>query len=34
MGLGGKPDLQTLLAGLGAGGKPQLSASVKRSVPA
>jgi hypothetical protein len=34
MGPGGKPDLMTLLAGLGAGGKPSLSASVKRSVPA
>lgn len=34
MGMGGKPDLQTLLAGLTGGGKPTLSASVKRSVPA
>jgi hypothetical protein len=34
MGPGGKPDLLTLLAGLGSGGKPNLSASVKRNVPA
>lgn len=33
-GPGGKPDLQTLLAGLTAGGQPNLSASVKRSIPA
>lgn len=34
LGPGGKPDLLTLLAGLGSGGRPNLSASVKRSVPA
>lgn len=34
MGPGGKPDLMTLLAGLSASGRPNLSASVKRSVPA
>ncbi|MGV9850433.1 hypothetical protein ACWDWU_16935 [Streptomyces sp. NPDC003442] len=34
LGPGGKPDLQTLLAGLTSGGRPTLSASVKRSVPA
>lgn len=34
MGPGGKPDLMTLLAGLSGGGKANLSASVKRSVPA
>lgn len=34
MGPGGAPDLQTLLAGLSAGGKPTMSASVKRQVPA
>jgi hypothetical protein len=34
MGPGGKPDLMTLLAGLGSSGRPSLSASVKRSVPA
>lgn len=34
MGAGGTPDLQTLLAGLTASGKPTLSSSVKRSVPA
>lgn len=34
MGPGGRPDLQTLLAGLTSGGQPNLSASVKRSVPA
>lgn len=34
MGAGGRPDLQTLLAGLTSGGQPNLSASVKRSVPA
>ena len=34
MGVGGKPDLQTLLAGLSSSGRPNLSASVKRSVPA
>jgi hypothetical protein len=34
MGPGGKPDLQTLLAGLTAGGRANLSSSVKRSVPA
>lgn len=34
MGPGGRPDLQTLLAGLSSSGRPTLSASVKRSVPA
>ena len=34
MGAGGKPDLQSLLAGLSSSGQPNLSASVKRSVPA
>lgn len=34
MGQGGRPPLQQLLAGLTAGGAPNLSASVKRSVPA
>jgi hypothetical protein len=34
MGAGGRPDLQTLLAGLTSSGQPNLSASVKRSVPA
>lgn len=34
MGPGGRPDLQTLLAGLTSGGQPNLTASVKRSVPA
>lgn len=34
MGMGGKPDMQTLLAGLSAGGRPQLSSSVRRQVPA
>jgi hypothetical protein len=34
MGPGGRPDLMSLLAGLGAGGKPNLTANVKRSVPA
>lgn len=34
MGPGGKPDLMTLLAGLNGNGRPNLSASVKRSVPA
>jgi hypothetical protein len=34
MGPGGRPDLQTMLAGLTSGGQPNLSASVKRSVPA
>jgi hypothetical protein len=34
MGPGGKPDLMTLLAGLGGGGKANLTASVKRSQPA
>ncbi|MFM7010602.1 MAG: hypothetical protein ACKO0Z_14945 [Betaproteobacteria bacterium] len=27
---GGRPDLQTMLAGIGASGKPNLSANVKR----
>jgi hypothetical protein len=34
MGPGGRPDLQTLLAGLSSSGAPDLRASVKRSVPA
>lgn len=34
LGPGGKPDVQTLLAGLTAGGRPQLSSSVRRQVPA
>jgi hypothetical protein len=34
MGPGGKPDLQTMLASLSSSGRPNLSASVKRSVPA
>ncbi|UQA91644.1 hypothetical protein [Streptomyces halobius] len=34
LGPGGRPDLQTLLAGLTSSGRPNLSASVKRSVPA
>lgn len=34
MGPGGRPPLQQLLAGLTAGGAPNLSASVRRSVPA
>jgi hypothetical protein len=34
MGPGGRPPLQALLAGLTGGGKPELSASVRRSVPA
>lgn len=34
MGPGGKPDLQTLLAGLTSSGSPNLSASVRRQVPA
>lgn len=33
-GPGGRPDLQTLLAGLSSSGQPNLSASVKRSIPA
>lgn len=34
MGPGGRPDLQQMLAGLSASGKPQLSASVMRRMPA
>ena len=34
LGPGGKPDLMNLLAGLSSSGRPSLSASVKRSVPA
>jgi hypothetical protein len=34
MGPGGRPDLQTLLAGLTSSGSPNLSASVRRQVPA
>lgn len=34
LGVGGQPDLQQLLAGLTSGGQANLSASVKRSVPA
>lgn len=33
-GPGGRPDLQTLLAGLTSSGKPNLASSVRRSVPA
>ncbi|GAA4890901.1 hypothetical protein ACFPM3_20185 [Streptomyces coeruleoprunus] len=34
LGSGGQPDLMSMLAGLSAGGRPTLSTSVKRSVPA
>lgn len=34
MGPGGRPDLETMLASLGASGKPNLTAGVKRSIPA
>ena len=34
LGPGGRPDLQMLLAGLRGSGKPELSASVSRRVPA
>ena len=34
MGPGGRPDLQQMLAGLSSSGKPQLSASVMRRMPA
>lgn len=34
LGPGGKPDILSVLAGLSAGGRPSLSTSVKRSVPA
>jgi hypothetical protein len=34
MGPGGKPDVMSLLAGLTNGGRPSMSASVKRQVPA
>ncbi|MFF9268629.1 hypothetical protein [Streptomyces rochei] len=34
MGPGGQPDVMSLLAGLSASGRPAMSASVKRSVPA
>lgn len=34
LGPGGRPDLQQLLAGLSSSGKPDLRASVRRSVPA
>lgn len=34
MGQGGRPDMQTLLASLGAGGQPNLSAGVARKIPA
>lgn len=33
-GPGGKPDLQTMLAGLTSAGRPALSANIRRSVPA
>lgn len=33
-GPGGRPDLMTMLAGLGASGQPQLRSAVKRSMPA
>lgn len=34
MGMGGKPDLMSMLAGISSAGRPSMSASVKRSVPA
>lgn len=34
MGPGGQPDMQTLLASLGANGKPDLTAGVRRRIPA
>lgn len=34
MGPGGQPDVMSLLAGLTSGGRPSMSASVKRAVPA
>lgn len=34
LGPGGRPDLQTMLAGLSASGRPQMSASVQRRIPA
>lgn len=34
MGPGGRPDLMTLLAGLGSGGKPTTNVNVKRALPA
>lgn len=34
MGMGGKPDLMSMLAGISSGGRPSMSASVKRQVPA
>ena len=34
MGMGGKPDLMSMLAGLTSSGRPSLSTSVKRQVPA
>ena len=34
MGMGGKPDLMSMLAGISSAGKPSMSASVKRQVPA
>jgi hypothetical protein len=34
MGPGGRPAMQQLLAGIGRGGNPSLSASVVRSAPA
>lgn len=33
MGAGGRPDLQMLMASLGAGGQPQLSAGISRRMP-
>lgn len=34
MGQGGRPDLQTMLAGLSSSGKPDLRSAVRRSIPA
>lgn len=34
MGMGGKPDLMSMLAGISSAGRPTMSASVKRQVPA
>lgn len=34
LGAGGRPDMQTLLASLGANGKPNLTAGIRRAIPA
>jgi hypothetical protein len=34
MGPGGRPDMQTLLAGLTSSGQPNITAGVKRSIAA